>query len=82
MPRIKLETLMHIGTEIEDTVNTLGIDYIEACILYCEEHDMEIETLGSIIKKHQKVTARIQAEAESLHYLEKDDSKRLEFEGE
>lgn len=79
MARIKLETLMHIGAEIEEMVETMGIDYIEACLIYCHEHDMEIEVLGSIIQKHQALTSRIQTEAESLNYLPKDDAEKLKF---
>lgn len=79
MARIKLETLMHIGAEIEEMVEQLGIDYIEACLIYCDTHDMEIEVLGAIIQKHQSLTSRIQAEAEALNFLPKDDASKIEF---
>ena len=79
MARIKLETLMRVGSEIQQMVEEKNIEYIEAALLYCKDHDMEVETLGEILKKHQSITTEIRKEAESLNFLEKEETHELEF---
>lgn len=65
------DTLLRITGEIEDMVEDLDISYIEACVSYCEKSGMEMETLGDIIEKNQVLKAKIQREAEDLHYMKK-----------
>jgi hypothetical protein len=57
--------------EIEQLVSDKKCEYMDAVILYCEQHDIEIETAASIIKSSSKVKARIQMEAEELNFLPK-----------
>ena len=80
MPRkkINLEQLLLIGSEIERIVEEANTDYIDACIEYCKINDVEIEAIGEIIKKNPKIKAKLQEEAESLHFLVRS-SNRLEF---
>lgn len=79
MPRkkINLEQLLIIGTEIERIVEEANTDYIDACLEYCKENDVEIEAIGEIIKRNSKIKSRIQEEAEALNFLEK--TNRLDF---
>ena len=80
MARIKLETLMSIGSEIQQMVDETGIEYIDACLEYCRKHDMEIETLGDILKKHQNIMNEIRKEAEATNSIAKEKTTQLEFE--
>lgn len=64
-----------VSQTIEDMADEMQISLIEAAVLYCEQHDIEIEYLGEIISKNQCLLARIQQEAEDLHFLKK--SSRL-----
>ena len=71
MKRIDLEKLLLIGSEIEDMVERDNVDYIDACITYCDENSIEIEYIGELIKKNPNIKAKIQKEAENLNYLKK-----------
>jgi len=79
MARIKIETLTKVGDEIQQLVSELKIDFIEAAIIYAEKNNMEIETLGEVLKKHQTVSQNIQKEAEKLNFLQKEKTHILQF---
>lgn len=57
--------------DIEQFVLDKKCDYMDAIILYCEQHEIEIESVASIIKSSAKIKARVQQEAEELNYLPK-----------
>lgn len=66
----KLE-FKEINLEIEEMVKKYNISYLDAVIHFCEEKNIEIESIGSIIKKNQKIFSSIQEEAENLNFLPK-----------
>ena len=76
----QLETIANLGNQIEKLATENQIEYIDACVLYCERHDVEIETLGALLKKHQKVVSKIRKEAEELNYIEKQSVTKIDFE--
>jgi hypothetical protein len=76
----QLETIANIGNEIETIATKYGIEYIDACIMYCEKYNVEVETLGSLLKKHQNVVSKIRQEAENLNCIEKQSSVKIDFE--
>jgi len=76
--KIDLERLTLISNEIETLVKETGIDFIDACITYCTKHNIEIEMLGEILKKNQRIKNLIQEEAENLNFMKKEN--RVEFE--
>lgn len=76
----KLEQIMIIGSEIDSMVDEMNIDYIEACLMYCEKYEIEVESLGDVIKNHQKMVSNLRREAEDLHYIEKTTAAQIEFE--
>jgi hypothetical protein len=59
------------GKTIEEYAKQKNIDYMEAVILFCEEHGVEVETAGKLIKSCAKLKAKIQLEAETLNFLPK-----------
>jgi hypothetical protein len=46
-------------------------DYMEAILGFCERNDIEIEVAANYINTNVLMKAKIQEEAEQLHYLEK-----------
>lgn len=56
---------------VENFVRESGTDYIDAIITYCEQNDIEIETVASIIAKDLNLVSKIQTEAEDLHYIKR-----------
>lgn len=73
----QLENVAAIGEEIEQIVEDKEVEFIDACLIYCQENKVEIEVLGSLLKKHQKVVSKIRKEAEKLNFLEKPNTVKL-----
>lgn len=70
--------LVEVSEKIETLVKQNQIDYIDACILYCEQNNLEVEYVGEIIQKNHQLRAKIQQEAEDLHYLKKSARLRMD----
>jgi len=59
--------------DIRSIVNKKGTSYLEAVVIYCEEYDIEVETVSTLIKKNELLRAKIEEEAEDLNLIEKSD---------
>lgn len=68
---IYIENLLNVSQKIEKLVSTLQIDYIDACLLYCEQNNVEIEQLADLLKKNPNIRSKLQVEAEQLNFLKK-----------
>lgn len=66
-----VKTLQSFIREIEELVENSKIDYIDAVLHYCEQNEIEIETVASMIKSSPKMKSRIQLEAENANVLPK-----------
>lgn len=60
--------------EIEKYVLENHCNYIEAIISYCEENEIELETVSKLISKPLK--ERLKVNAESLNFLKKTSSSK------
>ena len=73
MPKDQIEdkflTPIKFSQEIERLVKRSNglITYIEAIVTYCQENDIEIETVSKLISKPLK--ERLRHEAERLNYM-------------
>ena len=56
-------------TDIEQLVLTTELNYIEALVSYCEENNIEFESVGKLIAKPLK--DKLKAEATELNYLKR-----------
>ena len=56
-------------SEIEHIVIHCGTNYIDAIVHYCDQNNIEVETVASIIKSSGKLKSRLQAEGEQLNFL-------------
>jgi hypothetical protein len=56
---------------IEKMCKEKEMEYIDAVLHYCTEHNIEIETAAGMIKMSGPMKSKIQAEAESLNFLPK-----------
>lgn len=63
--------------DIESLVKKSGVTYIDAIIHYAEQHDLEVEYLAGIASKNPQLKAKLQKEAESLHFIKKRTSRIL-----
>ena len=57
---------------IEEMVLTKNMSYIDACLEYCKEKEIEPNSIGRLVNKALK--QKIQMEAEELHFLPKTNS--------
>ena len=56
---------------IEDIVRSKLVTHMEAIIIYCEENDIEVETVATLINKAPSLRSKIQIEAEDVNLLPK-----------
>jgi hypothetical protein len=64
----------HVLEQIEELVWKHDISYMDAIVLYSEENNVDIESLGKLVKSNENLKGAIQLEAESLNYLPKSNS--------
>ena len=57
---------------IEQMVQTKNITYMDACLDYCKEKEIEPNSIARLVNKSLK--QKIQMEAEQLHFLPKTNS--------
>tara|TARA_B100001142_G_scaffold316296_1_gene355919 strand:- start:5102 stop:5356 length:255 start_codon:yes stop_codon:yes gene_type:complete len=62
-------------SDIETLVQSSELNYIEAIITYCEENNIELESVNKLISKPLK--EKLKAEALDLNYLKKTTRSRL-----
>tara|TARA_B100000902_G_scaffold399963_1_gene474025 strand:- start:1929 stop:2183 length:255 start_codon:yes stop_codon:yes gene_type:complete len=62
-------------SDIETLVQSSDLNYIEAIITYCEENNIELESVNKLISKPLK--EKLKAEALDLNYLKKTTRSRL-----
>lgn len=67
----KFLTPIKFSENIERIVKESGglINYIEAVVSYCEENDIELETVSKLISKPLK--EKIKYQAQNLNYIKK-----------
>lgn len=63
--------------EIEDLKITKEINYIDAVVLFCENHGYEIESIALLIKKDPVLISKIKNEAELSNLLKNSKRSRL-----
>ena len=61
--------------DVEQLVLTTELNYIEAIISYCEENNIEFESVGKLISKPLK--DKLKAEATELNYLKRTSRSKL-----
>lgn len=62
---------------IEELVAQKNIPYMDAILMHCENTGLEVELAAKLISNALK--AKIQLEAEELHYLPKSNTTKLPF---
>jgi hypothetical protein len=60
--------------EIEKYTNT-DVSLIDAIVYYAEQHDIEIELLGDIIRRSVVLKSKVRDDAERLNLLEEKTAK-------
>ena len=54
---------------LEEMVADKRLSYMDACLEFCKDTNIEPESLGRLVNKSLK--QKIQVEAENLHFLQK-----------
>jgi len=66
---MEIITPTKFGILIETMVLTKNMSYMDACLEYCSDNNVEPNSLGRLVNKSLK--QKIQVEAEELHYFPK-----------
>lgn len=69
----KFNTANEFSLFIEGQVAAKKLSYMEAIISYCEEADIDVESVKSLVNKSLK--EKIQCEAEELNYFRRKSGK-------
>lgn len=64
-------TVNNFQIAIESCVHKKGMGYLEAILWYCEENNVEIEAVASLIKKSDAIKAKLEAECEDQNMINK-----------
>ena len=71
----KFMTTARFSTEVETLVNSDSMSYIDAIIQYCDNNDIELETVSKLISKPLK--EKLKHEAQQLNYMKKTSKAKL-----
>jgi Phage late-transcription coactivator len=66
---INIELYQNLNQKIDEIVRAANTDYIDAILTYCNNNNLEIETVGEIIAKNQVLKSKVELEAEALHFI-------------
>ncbi len=64
-------TVNTFQTAIESCVHKKGMGYLEAIMWYCEQHNIEIEAVASLIKKSEAIRTKLEAECEDQNMIQR-----------
>lgn len=67
----KITTVAQLTEQIEVLIKQYKISYIDAIVAYCEQHNVEVETVAALIKGNSKLKSKLQSEGETLRMLVK-----------
>jgi hypothetical protein len=68
---INLDFYQNLDEKIETLVEEYDIDYIDAVIDYCDKNGLELEVVADVIQNLPNLKAKLEIEAENLHFLKK-----------
>lgn len=71
------DEVTEFSINIETLVEKKNMPYMDAIITYCEQTGLELELAAKLVSSALK--AKIQLEAEDLHFLPKSNTARLPF---
>jgi hypothetical protein len=75
---VEIETPDKIHRAIESKL-AAGVSYIEALIEYANEKNIEIETIGDIVKKSSVIKEKIRDEANNMKLLKETNDNRTKL---
>jgi uncharacterized protein YeaC (DUF1315 family) len=71
MKIVSIKSPSEFVLEIESLVKEKKVEYIDAVMLYCEQHNIEVETAAELIKQNIVLKAKVQVEAENLKMVKR-----------
>lgn len=73
-------TIERVGEEILEIAESMELNYIEACIVYADKHDIEYEAVAEVVKRHQILKNKLETDAKKLHYIQNDSATSFQYE--
>lgn len=65
----------NFALDIEDIVWDLDVNYLEALQIYCEKHNIEIESVAPLVISDKVLYGKVKSNAEGLKYLRPEGAK-------
>jgi hypothetical protein len=69
MIELGIKTPTQFVAEVEKIVSEKKISYLDACMHYSQQANVEVEVIASLIKGSQVLKSKIQADAEKLRLV-------------
>ena len=73
----KFLTPAKFAQEIESLVASEHVNYIDAIVMYCEDHKLEVESVAKLVTKTLK--ERLKNDAINLNFMKRSSKARLPF---
>tara|TARA_A100000172_G_C3017488_1_gene101988 strand:+ start:405 stop:638 length:234 start_codon:yes stop_codon:yes gene_type:complete len=68
---LKIKTPSQFASEIEQMAKELGISHFDAILHFCDQHEIEMETIASWVKGSQVLKAKVLVNAQDLNMVKK-----------
>ena len=68
-------TVKEFSIQIETMVKTLNTTYMDAIIYFADKHNVEVESVASLVKNSHVLKAKLAAEGEELKMLKSSGTK-------
>ena len=75
-----LTVIEKIGNKIFEMVEEKDVNFIDACIILAEEHDVDYDVIATVVERHQQLKEKIRKDAEDLHFIKKEGITTFEYE--
>lgn len=72
---LKTMSEKEFNAEIEKYVQKTKMNYLDSIVMYCDENELEYESVSSLLNK--VIKEKIQYEAETLNLMQKNTTVRL-----
>jgi hypothetical protein len=66
-----LEKTNTFATDVESLILERKMDYIDAVVYWCEQHNIEVDYAAQLVKNNAVLLSKIKSEAENLNILKR-----------
>jgi nicotinamide riboside kinase len=68
------------GDLIIELAEETGLNYIDACIEYCDQNEFDYEDIAKVVESHQVLHNLIQEDAQRLNFIATENATTIRYE--